>query len=388
MLQVSARSRHAKEILAFLLILAVLCALLAPAHRHIRGMFASFEGALRGAIRSELGIDISFDSASPNIFKGLVLYNVSVSSAEDGTEILRADRVAVSLRLLKLLQGDFFNCIRRVSVEGGALDIAAAGGGELLAASRAESGDAGGAFPLADFSEAAESMVSGAASAARRLFASDFELNASNFDIKARAAGSDISLHVGKAGVEVGQESLTVNSDLSLRMRRLSDGQGRQDGEGEGHSGSLVADFSLSGELASDLSSGFASLSVDSIGIGNIYLSRIGLVAGLQDDVISIASMQEGQALALSMTVDTKGKPPKAPFRARTCSFLACFRRTGMRTLPFKTRRFPGQLLLLGRGKKAFSMRRTAAWLSPREPLIQAAASLPLAFLETKAART
>ncbi len=306
MFQLSDRYRYAKEILVFLLIMAALCACLVPAHRHIRNVFSSFESVLRETIRNETGLDISFDSASPNIFRNLVFHNVAVSSARDGTEIFRANRVTVSLRLLKLLRGDFFDCIRSVSVEGGFLALDAA-----LAEGESESG----AFSLAGPSAIdADGIVDSASSIARRFFASGLELNARNFAVQARVAGTELSVQIARAGVDINEETLSVDSDLSVTASL---------GEEGGLLSSLGADFSLSGELSSDFSSGFASLSIDSIGLGGLYLSRIGLVAGLQDGVISLTSMQEGQPLSLSMTLDNNSKSVEASV---SCERLLLFR--------------------------------------------------------------
>ena len=296
MFQLSDRYRHAREVLIFLLIMAALLIFLAPAHRHIRDVFSSFESALRETIRKETGLDISFDSASPNIFRSLVFHAVTVSNAEDGSEVLRADKVTVSLRLLKLLRGDFLGSIRSVSIEGGSLSLDAAGAGGIAAAPSEAEGEASPPPSQLLPGSAAGGMASNVSSVASRFFSGEPELSIRNFEVTARAADAELSVQIGRAKVNIKEETLSIDSDLSVAASR---------DEAGGLLGSLGAGFSLSGEISTDLSSGFATLAVDSIGIGSIYLSKIGLVAGLQDGVLSVASMQEGQSLSLSMTLDS-----------------------------------------------------------------------------------
>ena len=314
MFQLSDRYRHAREILVFLLILAALLALLAPAHRHIRGVFASFESVLRETIRSETGLDISFESASPNIFRSLVFHAVTVSSVEDGSEVLRADRVTVSLRLLKLLRGDFFGCIRRVSVEGGSLSLdKVIGGGINDVSAESEGEDVNLSFPES-IEESASDIRERVAGLASRFFAGGAELNVRNFDVHAKMEGAAISARIANAAVAINDETLSLDSDLSITAKG---------GDGSGLLDTLSAEFSLNGELSTDLTSGFASLAVDTFALGNIYLSKVGLVAGLQDGVLSLTSMQEGQPLSLAATLDTNNKTADASL---SCEGLHPFR--------------------------------------------------------------
>ncbi len=304
MVQFAQRLRYAKkEIFVFLLIMAVLLASLVPVNRHIRNVFASFESMLRETIRNEAGLDISFDSASLGILRNLTFRNVTVSNASNGAEIFKAGRVSLSVRLFKLLRGDFFNSIRNISIENGKMELEASNLPLSLSAKDTET----------TAKSFAESIREKASPIAKKLFANAASISIRNFSILSEIKDTEISCHIDKAAIGIDEDKLSVNSLFSLNWDFKSINSVLSP---------LDAKFSVDGELSSDLSSAVASVLVESIGFRNIYLSKIGLVAGLKDSVLSIASMQEGQPISLSATVDYSNKSASVDFLSERLRFF------------------------------------------------------------------
>lgn len=305
MFQLSRRYRYVKEILIFLLLMAAIGIGLVPARRMIQNSFAGFERTLREQIREHTGLDVSFASASPNIFRRLTFSRVSVADAASGEEILAVDRLSVSFRLLKILRGEFLDSVREITVDGGSLNFDLDGENAVTAW-----------FPqeTPEFAERAPPDRPGL-SALRGIFNNGVSFRMRNFSFSARAQGHEFGAHVGEAGFFITPDRLTLDSDLHVFWRRPVSG------------GSLLssvgADISLSGEISSDLTSGFASLSVGSVALGNISFPRIGLVAGLQDGILSVTSMQEGQPLSVSAVVDRARRTVEASV---SCERLLLFR--------------------------------------------------------------
>ena len=305
MFQLSRRYRYVKEILIFLLLMAAIGIGLVPARRMIQNSFAGFERTLREQIREHTGLDVSFASASPNIFRRLTFSRVSVADAASGEEILAVDRLSVSFRLLKILRGEFLDSVREITVDGGSLNFDLDGENAVTAW-----------FPQ-ETPESAERAPPDrpGLSALRGIFNNGVSFRMRNFSFSARAQGHEFGAHVGEAGFFITPDSLTLDSDLHVFWRRPVSG------------GSLLssvgADISLSGEISSDLTSGFASLSVGSVALGNISFPRIGLVAGLQDGILSVTSMQEGQPLSVSAVVDRARRTVEASV---SCERLLLFR--------------------------------------------------------------
>lgn len=321
MFQLSRRYRYVKEIFIFLCIMAAIAVCLLPAHRYIQHSFSSFENFLRVEIRNKVGLDVSFDSASPNIFRNLTFFNVSVYDSSSGQQIFSAARVAVSFRLLKILSGDFFDCLKEIRMESGECLLDATEDNALNAlifrkdqdSGKEDSGTSSVAF-------APETVFSGeglpleeALSGLKGWFESGVLFNMRNFSFLINSGSESFSVHVGAAEAEMNSQRLSVDTNSRITWMR----------SGQGLFGSLSAEITLKGELSSDFTSGFASLFVDSVESGGFYLSRIGLVAGLKDGVISVTSLQEGQPLSISMTLDQVNKTASASF---SCEKLLLFR--------------------------------------------------------------
>ena len=321
MFQLSHRYRYVKEIFVFLCIMTAIVVCLLPAHRYIQHSFLSFENFLRDKIRENVGLDVSFDSASPNIFRNLTFFNVSVVDSSSKKEIFSADRVAVSFRLLKVLSGDFFDCVKEVRIESGECSLDATEDNAVTSlifkkdgASGEESSKAAGSgFTPESVFSGEELPLERALSGLKNLFKSGVLFNMRNFSFLIDSGTSSFSVHVGTAEAEMDSDRLAVDTNSRIVWMRSNSGPFP----------SVSAEVSLKGELASDFSSGFASLFVDSVEAGGFYLSRIGLVAGLKDGVISLTSLQDGQPLSISMTLDQVNKTASASF---SCEKLLLFR--------------------------------------------------------------
>lgn len=323
MFHLSRRYRYIKEIVLFLCIMAAISFCLLPAHRYIQHSFSSLEDFLRNKIRGQTGLDVSFDSVSPNIFRNLTFFSVSVTDSASNRRVLSADRVVVSFRLLKLLSGDFLDCIKEIRVESGELLFDAVEKNALSSLVFRKEGAGGDGEGLSVRAEAASvsdspaddgrPVLERALAGFRDLFASGVLFTMRNFSVLIHNAPETFSIHVGSAAAEINAQRLSVDTDSRIVWTRSQ----------KGPFNSVSAEISLKGELSSDLSSGFASLLVDSVESGGFYLSRLGLVAGLRDGVISVTSMQEGQPVSVFMTYDQIHKTAAASF---SCEKLLLFR--------------------------------------------------------------
>nr|HPO02161.1 hypothetical protein [Treponemataceae bacterium] len=274
------------------------------------------------------GLGVSYHSLSPSIFSSLEIHDLVVHDRLSNVQIARIERVSIRFSVVSLLLGNTENVVERITLENGSVSFSLPGQQELF-------DTLSSLFAVGSGNEAR----SGSDQSSKPVFIKAPEVTLRNLSFRYTQDDSVVSGLISSGSAKIDGSEIDYSMETKLRVQSGDDSPVFP----------LKGNVSLEGRFDRSLTAGSAKIIVKTLESPSFSVSRIGLVASINESVLTLDTVQDLQPVDIGLSYDFASRTIAGSFRSEQ---LLPFRWINIRTVQSSIR---GLADLTVSGKMDFS---------------------------------